>query len=44
MQRPHHMINLKRNHPDVESRLRQTSLYRPDLDLVVHDRRDEVAA
>lgn len=44
MQRPHHMINTQRNHPDVEPRLRQTSLYRPDLDLVVHDRRDRVAA
>ena len=44
MRRPHHMINAKRNHPDVEARLRQTSLYRPDLDLVVHDRRDRVAA
>jgi RimJ/RimL family protein N-acetyltransferase len=44
MQRPHHMINPKRNHPDVEARLRQTSLYRPDLDLVVHDSRDSVAA
>lgn len=42
MQRPHHMI--KRNHPDLEARLRQTSLYRPDLDLVVHDSRDRVAA
>jgi len=42
--RPHHMINPERNHPDVEARLRQTSLYRPDLDLVVHDRRDNVAA
>lgn len=44
MQRPHHMINPERNHPDVEARLRQTSLYRPDLDLVVHDSRDSVAA
>jgi RimJ/RimL family protein N-acetyltransferase len=44
MQRPYHMINHKRNHPDVEPRLRQTSLYRPDLDLVVHDNRDSVAA
>jgi predicted N-acetyltransferase YhbS len=44
MQRPHHMINSKRNHPDVEARLRQTSLYCPDLDLVVHDSRDSVAA
>ena len=44
MQRPHPMINAKRNHPDVEARLRQTSLYRPDLDLAVHDSRDSVAA
>ena len=44
MRRPHHMINPQRNHPDVEPRLRQTSLYRPDLDLVVHDSRDRVAA
>ena len=44
MGRPHHMNGPKRRHPDVESRLRQTSLYRPDLDLVVHDRRDNVAA
>lgn len=44
MQRPHHMVNAERNHPDVESRLRQTSLYRPDLDLVVHDGHDRVAA
>jgi len=42
--RPHHMISPKRNHPDHESRLGQTSLYRADLDLVVHDSRDEVAA
>jgi GNAT superfamily N-acetyltransferase len=42
MLRPHHMIH--RNGPDVETRLRQTSLYRPDLDLVVHDGRDRVAA
>lgn len=42
MQRPYH--NTRRNHPDIEERLRQTSLYRPDLDLVVHDRRDRVAA
>jgi GNAT superfamily N-acetyltransferase len=39
---PHHMI--KRNGPDVEARLRQTSLYRPDLDLVVYDSSDGVAA
>ena len=44
MERPHHMINNKRNHPDVEARLRQTSLYRPDLDLVVFDEGDSVAA
>lgn len=43
-QRPHHMISAERNHPDVEPRLRGTSLYRSDLDLVVHDHRDEVAA
>jgi ribosomal protein S18 acetylase RimI-like enzyme len=39
--RPHHMIN--RNGPDVEARLRQTSLYRPDLDLLVLDHGDNVA-
>ena len=44
IERPHHMISAKRNFPDVEPRLRQTSLYRPDLDLVVHDSGDEVAA
>ncbi len=44
MQRPHHMISAVRNHPDPEARLRQTSLYRPDLDLVVHDSDDRVAA
>jgi GNAT superfamily N-acetyltransferase len=31
----HHMIG--RGGPDIEKRLRQTSLYRPDLDLVVLD-------
>jgi len=41
-QRPHHMTH--RNGPAVEARLRQTSLYRPDLDLVVLDARDSVAA
>ena len=40
--RPHHMV--QRSGPDVETRLRQTSLYRPDLDLVVLDRDDQVAA
>jgi RimJ/RimL family protein N-acetyltransferase len=44
MQRPHHMISPERNHPDPEPRLRQMSLYRPDLDLVVHDSNDRVAA
>jgi GNAT superfamily N-acetyltransferase len=38
LQRPHHMI--KRNGPGVESRLRETSLYRPDLDLVVYGKSD----
>lgn len=42
MQYPHHMI--ARHTPAVEQRLRQTPLYRPDLDLVVYDRDDEVAA
>ena len=41
---PHHMTNAKRNHADVEARLRQTSLYRPDLDLVVYDRQGDIAA
>ncbi len=40
--RPHHMIN--RNGPDVEARLRQTSLYRPDFDLFMVDRDDNDAA
>ena len=42
MQRPHHMIH--RSGPDVEARLRQTSLYRPDLDLLVLDGDDRAAA
>ena len=42
MGRPHHMI--PRSGVDVETRLRQTSLYRPDLDLLVLDHRDDVAA
>lgn len=42
MERPHHMVG--RSHADVEARLRQTTLYRPDLDLVVHDSGSEVAA
>lgn len=37
MQLPHHMISERRKHTDVEPRLRETSLYRPDLDLAVHD-------
>jgi len=41
MLRPHHMI--KRSGPDVETRLRQTSLYRPDLDLLILDRDDNAA-
>jgi len=40
--RPHHMTD--RSGPDVEARLRQTPLYRPDLDLVIHDDGDSVAA
>ncbi|MGA9594603.1 MAG: GNAT family N-acetyltransferase [Acidimicrobiia bacterium] len=39
---PHHMG--LRNGPDVEERLRQTSLYRADLDLVVLDGCDRPAA
>ena len=40
--RPHHLVG--RSGPEVETRLLQTSLYRPDLDLLVLDARDEVAA
>ena len=40
--RPHHMT--KRGGPGVAQRLGQTSLYRPDLDLVVLDGDDEYAA
>lgn len=40
--RPHHMADSRR--PHVEERLRQTSLYRPDLDLVVFDSSGDVAA
>ena len=42
LKRPHHLIG--RSGPDVETRLRQTSLYRSDLDLVVLDRDDSDAA
>lgn len=38
----HHLTG--RNGPDVEERLNQASLYRPDLDLVVLDADDRVAA
>lgn len=41
-QRPHHMIS--RNGSEVEDRLCQTSLYRPDLDLVVIAKDESVAA
>jgi GNAT superfamily N-acetyltransferase len=40
--RPHHMVH--RSGPDVEARLHQTSLYRPEFDLFVLDSRDSVAA
>lgn len=39
---PYHYA--RRAGPDAESRLRQTSLYRPDLDLFVVDNHDDVAA
>ncbi len=42
MQRPHHMS--QRSGPDVEQRLLQTSLYRSDLDVLVLDRDDNIAA
>lgn len=42
MDQPHHMI--ERNGEHVEARLRETSLYRPDLDIVVLDNEDTVAA
>jgi GNAT superfamily N-acetyltransferase len=42
MDRPHHLSDERR--PDLEQRLRQLSLYRPDLDLVVFDRDDNPAA
>lgn len=44
LDRPHHMTHAGRNHPDAEPRLRQTSLYRADLDLVVLAPDDTVAA
>jgi RimJ/RimL family protein N-acetyltransferase len=44
LHRPHHMISSEGRHPDPEPRLLQTSLYRPDLDLVVFDSINAVAA
>lgn len=41
--RPHHLTS-ERNGSRVEERLRETSLYRPDLDLVVIDSADEPIA
>jgi len=40
--RPHHLVG--RSGPAVEARLRQTSLYRADLDLLVLDEHDVVVA
>jgi ribosomal protein S18 acetylase RimI-like enzyme len=37
------MIHERRNHLDPEPRLKQTSLYRPDLDLAVYDEHGNVA-
>ena len=42
MLQPHHMAD--RIGPDVEERLRQTSLYRADLDLLIVDEHGSVAA
>lgn len=42
MNRPHRMTQPRR--PDVEQRLLQTSLYRSDLDLLVLDSADNIAA
>lgn len=42
MDRPHHMI--RRSGPNVEARLRQTPLYRADLDLLILEAHDGVAA
>ncbi|MEM7323812.1 MAG: GNAT family N-acetyltransferase [Actinomycetota bacterium] len=44
LDRPHHMVNARRKHIDPEPRLRQTSLYHPDLDLVVFDPAGDPAA
>ncbi len=43
MHRPHHMSHPQQR-PRIEQRLQQTSLYRPDLDLLVLDGNDELAA
>jgi len=42
MERPHHMARPER--PDFERRLAQLSLYRPDLDLLIVDGKDTIAA
>lgn len=42
-ERPHHMVNERRGHVDPEPRLRQASLYRPELDLCVYDANGDVA-
>jgi GNAT superfamily N-acetyltransferase len=42
LERPHHMIS--RNGPEVEQRLQQTSLYRSELDLLVLNNHESVAA
>ncbi|MEM8922093.1 MAG: GNAT family N-acetyltransferase [Actinomycetota bacterium] len=42
LDRPSHLI--RRNQTDVAARLAQTSLYRPDLDLLIVDPSDTVAA
>jgi len=42
LDRPHHMIH--RKGPELETRLRQSSLYRPELDLLVLDASKRVAA
>ncbi len=39
---PHHMA--ARHYPEIEERLAQTPLYRPDLDLVIRDRDHNTAA
>jgi len=41
---PHPLIRKKRNPPDTERKLKQSSLYRPDLDLAVVNASGELAA